>query len=90
MDRVFRKNMTKIAGLGNRAIVYKLLRAVMDEREEEKGGRRRMTPVLNSLGWPRIEALVAQRDAEKVFKVLKVEGAPRDIRDLFTHRLLYT
>jgi len=42
-----------------------------------------ITPALNSLGWPKIETLVARRDAVKVFKALKREGTPAEIRAMF-------
>jgi len=45
-----------------------------------------ITPALNSLGWPKIETLVARRDAVKVFKALKREGTPAEIRAMFTLR----
>ena len=45
-----------------------------------------ITPALNSLEWPRIEALVARRDLLKVFKALRCDDSPVAIRSLFTQR----
>ena len=45
-----------------------------------------ITPVLNSLGWPKIESLVAERDAIKMFKALRVDGSPAAIKNLFVSR----
>ena len=45
-----------------------------------------ITPALNSLKWPRIEALVARRDLLKVFKALRCDDSPVAIRSLFTQR----
>ena len=45
-----------------------------------------ITQALNSLGWPKIETLVARRDAVKVFKALREEGAPPELRAMFTPR----
>ena len=45
-----------------------------------------ITPSLNSLNWSRIEALVASRDVNKVYKSLMIDGAPPEIRALFTFR----
>ena len=45
-----------------------------------------ITQALNSLGWPKIETLVARRNAVKVFKALREEGAPPEIRAMFTPR----
>ena len=45
-----------------------------------------ITPTLNSLGWPRIEALVARRDVTEVYKLLRTEGAPPNVRDLLVPR----
>ena len=45
-----------------------------------------ITQALNSLGWPRIETLVALRDAVKVYRTLREEGVPHEIRALFTRR----
>ena len=45
-----------------------------------------ITRTLNSLGWPRIEALVARRDVTEVYKLLRTEGAPPNVRDLLVPR----
>ena len=45
-----------------------------------------ITPALKSLSWSKIEALVAHRDVTKVYKALRMDGAPPDIRDLFIPR----
>ena len=45
-----------------------------------------ITPALNSLGWPRIDLLVARRDAVKLWKVLRTDGAPSAIRELLVPR----
>jgi len=45
-----------------------------------------ITPSLNSLGWPTIEAMVRHRDALKAFKALRDESSPSEIRALFVPR----
>ena len=45
-----------------------------------------ITQALDSVGFPNIETLVAQRDAIKVFKALRDECAPRELRAMFTPR----
>ena len=45
-----------------------------------------ITPNLNSLDWPRIEALVARRDVTKVWKLLRTDGAPSNVRELLVPR----
>jgi len=45
-----------------------------------------ITPSLNSLSWSKIEVLVARRDLTKVWKVLRTEGIPAEIRALLTPR----
>ena len=45
-----------------------------------------ISPALNSLNWPSIESLVARRDAIKVWKALREEDAPPEIRALFVFR----
>ena len=44
------------------------------------------TQALDSVGFPNIETLVAQRDAIKVFKAPTDERAPRELRAMFTPR----
>lgn len=46
----------------------------------------RITPSLNSLQWPRIDALVARRDVTKVWKLLQTDGAPPNVRALLVPR----
>ena len=41
-----------------------------------------ITPTLNSLDWLRIDALVARRDAIKVWKLLRVDGVASNVREL--------
>ena len=45
-----------------------------------------ITPALTSLDWSRIETLVAHRDVTKLYKTLRMDGAPPEIRELFTTR----
>ena len=45
-----------------------------------------ITQALNSLGWPKIETLVARRDAVKVYKARKEVGSPVEMRSLFVPR----
>ena len=45
-----------------------------------------ITQALDSVGSPNIETLVAKRDAIKVFKALRDECAPRELRAMFTPR----
>ena len=45
-----------------------------------------ITPTLNSLGWTRIDALVAHRDATKVWKLLRTDDAPSSVRELLVPR----
>ena len=45
-----------------------------------------ITQALDSVGFPNIETLVAQRDAIKVFKALRDECAPRELRAMLTPR----
>ena len=45
-----------------------------------------ITPTLNSLGWTRIDALVARRDATKVWKLLRTDDAPSSVRELLVPR----
>ena len=45
-----------------------------------------ITPALNSLGWPWIDALVARRDVTKVWKLLRTDGAPPNVRELLVPR----
>ena len=52
------------------------------------GARRtaRMTPVLRSLGWLDVEAMISERDCERVFRALNNPSAPTVIRRLFSRR----
>ena len=45
-----------------------------------------ITPALNSLDWPRIDALVARRDVTKVWRLLRTEGMPSNVRELLVPR----
>ena len=45
-----------------------------------------ISPALNSLGWPRIEVMVAHRDVIKVFRTLMDAESPHDIRALLVPR----
>ena len=45
-----------------------------------------ITPTLNSLAGPRIDALVARRDAIKVWKLLRVDGVASNVRELLVPR----
>ena len=45
-----------------------------------------VTPVLNSLAWPRIDALVARRDVTKVWRLLRTDGVPPNVRELLVFR----
>ena len=45
-----------------------------------------ITPALKSLNWSRIESLVVRRDITKVYKTLIMDGAPLELRELFTPR----
>ena len=43
-------------------------------------------PALKYLNWSRIESLVVCRDVTKVYKALRIDDAPPEIRELFTPR----
>ena len=45
-----------------------------------------ITQALGHLGWPRIETLVSHCDAVKVFKALREQRTPQEIREMFTLR----
>ena len=45
-----------------------------------------VTPALNSLDWPRIDALVARRDVIKVWRLLRTEGVPPNVHELLVFR----
>ena len=46
----------------------------------------RITPSLNSLDWPKIDALVARRDVTKVWRLLRTDGVPPNVRSLLVPR----
>ena len=45
-----------------------------------------VTPVLNSIDWPRIDALVARREVTKVWRLLRTDGVPPNVRELLVFR----
>ena len=75
-------------GWGGQGQLYKIQKLINFSARIVTGVKKHqhITPALNSLAWPRIEALVARRDVIKVWKLLRSEGAPAEIRALLTHR----
>ena len=45
-----------------------------------------ITPLLNSLDWPRIDALVARRDVTKVWRLLRTDSMPSNVCELLVPR----
>ena len=68
--------------------LYKIQKVINFAARVTTGSKKHLhiSPALDSLGWPRIETMVTRRDLMKVFKALKQEGVPVNIRALFTPR----
>ena len=75
-------------GGANKGQLHKLQKVINFAARIVTGSKKydHITPVLSSLGWPRIENLVEHMDLVKLFKTLRGEDVPQEISALFVPR----
>ena len=75
-------------GGANKSQLYRIQKLINFAARVVTGTRRRerISPALKTLGWKRVEDLIAERDVVKVHKALYGEHGPSAVRDMFVRR----